>query len=92
MTRWNEPAWILLCGLCCLPGLACAEPVAAPPEQPGAAQPQVWGDPEEGDASEKNWTWFGMGFERRMRAVEEQNLPEGEASPPSGGKPGRPGR
>lgn len=29
----------------------------------------VWGDPEEFESTDKGWTWFGMGYEQRMRGL-----------------------
>lgn len=45
---------------------------------------EVWGDPEEGEATSPGWTWFGMGYERRNRGQQGSGRGEGDVGPPAG--------
>ena len=63
-------AGLLVVGLVGSTGVFATEPIV-PPDTPraGPATPEPWGDPEEDDASDRGWTWFGMGYEQRMQAT-----------------------
>ena len=85
---------VLLGGiLVCLSGTSFAGPETVLPEHS-----QVWGDPEESEEAAEGWTWFGMGYENRIRskdsAASQAADRQGEANlgGPGGGRPGRGGR
>lgn len=63
-------AGTLVGGLLFLTGSVWAEP-AADPAAPETKDDNVgvWGDPEADQSAEPGWTWFGMGYERRMRGL-----------------------
>ena len=63
------------------------------------ADNQAWGDPEErAEAAEaaEGWTWFGMGYENRVRSVDRSQGQaadhQGDAGSGGQGRPGRGGR
>ncbi|MCB1925395.1 MAG: hypothetical protein KDJ27_16905 [Gammaproteobacteria bacterium] len=83
---------VLTCGLCVTS--ACLAAAPAPPPDDGLNEPSdVWGDPGASPDDETGWTWFGMGYERRMRGNQdaapadaaETKLPGGDG----GGKSGK---
>ena len=57
---------------------------------------QAWGDPEERAEAAEGWTWFGMGYENRVRSVDRSQSQaadhQGEAGSGGQGRPGRGGR
>ncbi len=94
----GQRSTVLLGGiLVCLSGTSFAGPETVLPEHS-----QVWGDPEESEEAAEGWTWFGMGYENRIRS-EDRSIGQavdlqGEADGGSrgegrgGGRHGRSGR
>ncbi len=66
---------LFVLGLLCQSGLGFAEPSAGLDRTDAAtdAGTDVWGDPEDDEEADRGWTWFGMGYERRMRSRDSQN-------------------
>ena len=58
--------WVFAGIVVMLSGSVCAEPMSDT-ERPAnaASNGGVWGDPEERQRGDTDWTWFGMGYERR---------------------------
>ncbi len=61
---------VLLGGACLIgsTGATATEPfMRSEMPQDSLEAPETWGDPDEDEESERGWTWFGMGYEQRMR-------------------------
>jgi hypothetical protein len=74
---------LLLAGMLSLSGLALSEPVAeerAPVVQSERSPAEVWGDPEVNEEADSDWTWFGMGYERRRGSAGAREAGDGRNS------------
>ena len=61
---------LIVVGLLGSANVTAAEPTPSsdmPQDRPET--PESWGDPEDGEAPDRGWTWFGMGYEKRMQAT-----------------------
>ena len=68
--RYLAPVLSLVVGFLGSANVTAAEPTTSPDmPQDGPETPESWGDPEEGEAPDRGWTWFGMGYEKRMQAT-----------------------
>jgi hypothetical protein len=63
---------VVLSLLILLPAAVWAESAIPDSADASPANP-VWGDPEDAEEQHSGWTWFGMGYERRMRNVESDS-------------------
>ena len=65
----------------------------AGPEKELPRDNQVWGDPEELEEAAEGWTWFGMGYENRVRLENrsESQTPDRQGQADGGGR-GRSGK
>jgi len=65
--RLSAP-WSLTIVVASLSGTIAAEPSATGDAPPGESVPSDgWGDPYEEDVTDRGWSWFGMGYERRAQ-------------------------
>lgn len=85
--RFAVAVVLVVAGLVGSSGAVAAEPIV-PSDMPQARPetPEPWGDPDEDEASDRGWTWFGMGYEKRMRATGAAAERGGNGS---GGPPGQ---
>jgi hypothetical protein len=56
---------IAMCGVVAAQPMADHEQPANPVTQHGFWGDPDWGDPDEPPGDDSDWTWFGMGYERR---------------------------
>jgi len=81
--------FMLLCGLLLLANPLMAESVQdnLNSDNNDISPTQSWGGPEQNEASESVWTWFGMGYELRNRGAVTSSTQD--ASAVGGDAPGK---
>ncbi len=61
---------LVVAGLIGSTGALAAEPIASSNmHQDRQETRESWGDPEQDEGTDRGWTWFGMGYEKRMQST-----------------------